>query len=428
MASDILKDLPELVNGNLISAETAEKIRLHYRNKSKDSSHRPVLVFGILGALITGLGIILIIAHNWDELSRQTKTILAFIPLLLGQVAAGYTLLKKDGEQNRKEAAATFLFLAVGATISLISQIYHIPGKISSFLLTWMLLCLPLVYLMRSGTASLLFLLGITYYAAETGYWTYGSSENYYYWPLLLAVLPFYFFLFRKKPQSNFLIFHNWFLPLSVTIALGTVARHTEEFMFIAYLSLFGLFLQLGSLSFFNSQKLRNNGFKICGFAGTVALLLFLSFETFWKSLGRQPFKAQDLISPEFISAVLVTITAGLFLFRQYRQKPLTELNPFEIVFLVFALQFPIGYLYPLAGAVAINLLTLFLGIFTIRSGARQDSLGILNFGLLLITALVICRFFDTNLTFIARGVLFILVGLSFFAANYYLLKKRKTA
>jgi len=52
---------------------------------------------------------------------------------------------------------------------------------------------------------------------------------------------------------------------------------------------------------------------------------------------------------------------------------------------------------------------------------------GILNYGLVIITALIFCRFFDTNMSFVIRGLLFVLVGVGFFAANYVMFKKQKS-
>jgi hypothetical protein len=45
---------------------------------------------------------------------------------------------------------------------------------------------------------------------------------------------------------------------------------------------------------------------------------------------------------------------------------------------------------------------------------------------LLIITALIACRFFDTDFSFVVRGLVFIGVGVGFFATNYYMIKKRK--
>ena len=57
---NMIKDIPELVKAEVISEETADKIRNFYRNIRGQSTNRLFIVFGILG----GLGIILIIAHN----------------------------------------------------------------------------------------------------------------------------------------------------------------------------------------------------------------------------------------------------------------------------------------------------------------------------------------------------------------------------
>jgi hypothetical protein len=44
------------------------------------------------------------------------------------------------------------------------------------------------------------------------------------------------------------------------------------------------------------------------------------------------------------------------------------------------------------------------------------------------IAVLAICRFFDTDLSFILRGLMFILVGAGFVYFNYQLIQKKKTA
>lgn len=224
----ILKDISDLVKADIITQETADKIQDFYKTKGSSSVNRLFIIFGILGAILVGLGIILIIAHNWDEFSRVSKTCIAFLPLLAGQLLCGYTIIKKQNSVAWRESGSAFLFFAVGASIALVSQIYNIPGEMETFLLTWLLLCLPLVYLMNSSIASLLYIGGITYYATHLGYWSSTSNNPYFYWLLLLGVLPHYYHLYRVKPGSNFMIFHNWLIPLSVVITLGTLTKRTE--------------------------------------------------------------------------------------------------------------------------------------------------------------------------------------------------------
>ena len=88
-------------------------------------------------------------------------------------------------------------------------------------------------------------------------------------------------------------------------------------------------------------------------------------------------------------------------------------------------LVFFAGYNYPIIGMLSSNLFILAIGIFYIYRGNELNRLGILNLGLLTLTALIICRFFDLELSFVTRGILFVLVGIGFFITNYQLIKRR---
>ena len=90
-------------------------------------------------------------------------------------------------------------------------------------------------------------------------------------------------------------------------------------------------------------------------------------------------------------------------------------------------LIFVIGFFSSLSAIILINLLVLMLGLLIVRKGAQKNHLGILNYGLLIITALILCRFFDAEISFITRGIMFVLVGAGFFAGNYLMLKKRRS-
>ena len=422
---NISKDLKELIDANVISTEAADKIDSYYKSKESTSANKLFIVFGVLGALLVGLGVILILAHNWDNLSKIVKTTLAFIPLIISQLLCLFTLLKKNESATWRESSSVFLFFSVGASILLISQIYNIPGDIASFTITWMLLCLPLVYLMKSSVTSLLYIVGITFYAGKVGYWSYPKIESYTYWLLLLLIVPHYYLLIKNKPKSNSLIFHNWFIPLSILSGLGTLANNFEELMFVAYLCLLGIFYLIGNSNFFNGQKLRNNSFLILGSLGTISILLSLSFSWYWDELLKNEFifsNINDFI--EIIAVIILFSTAIVLLMKQFKKEHLKQTTFIEFVFLIFTISFLIGLKSSLP-IILMNLVVFTIGILTIRKGEQKNHLGILNYGLIIITALVICRFFDTDLSFVLRGLLFISVGAGFFITNYWMLKKR---
>jgi len=424
VSKNILKALPELIEAGILSKDKASEISQYYHQKSGRSVSRLIIIFGILGAILVGMGIILIIAHNWDELSRSTKTFFAFLPLVIGQLICVYVILKKLKSIAWREGATAFLYFAIGASISLVSQIYNIPGDLSSFMLTWMVLSLPVVYLMKSSITSMLVIIGITYFACQTSYWSGPNKTSYEYWLVLAALLPHYYILYKNKPNSNFLILINWLLPLSIVICLGTLADKAEELMFIAYFSLFGLLYIIGNSPAFIDKPIRNNSYLMMGSVGTIIMLLMLSFDWFWMDMQNEKF--EFFSSQEFYIAMIVMLSALVTLGFRIKQYSLNSTQLMDYVFGIFVIIFIIGVNNSLIPIILINLLILIIGLLVVKKGADRDHLGILNYGLLIITALVICRFFDTNISFVIRGLLFVGVGVGFFAANYMIIKKRK--
>lgn len=422
MSKDFTKELEELTKAEIISDETAEKIRNYYGRKQSSSSGM-LIAFAIIGAILVGLGIILIIAHNWDELSKPVKVAFAFLPLLIGQFLCGFTLLKKQGQTAWVESSSILLFFAVGVSISLISQIYNIHGNISTFLFVWSLLCMPLIYIMRSYAVSLLYISLITYYAVVSNYtWSFSMKENINFWWMFLLVVPNYINNFKKTPHSNSIKVHNWIIPISLAIGLSTLSHRSEDFLYMAYLGLFSAFYTLGNLPIYSQDKRRSNGFLVVGSLGTISLLLTLSFNSFWERREN----AENLFGLEFMAALITCLVALTLAGWQLKKKNHTGIILIQFAFLIFIPLYILGNYIPFISQSLINILILTISISLIKSGTKENHLGLINYGILVITALIICRFFDSEITFVIRGLLFIAVGAGFFAANYFILKKRK--
>ncbi|MGC1206153.1 MAG: DUF2157 domain-containing protein [Flavobacteriaceae bacterium] len=423
MNSKIQNDINELVEKKVISQDIASKIESYYKSKQIDAPNRLFTVFAVLGSTLVGLGIILILAHNWDNFSRTVKTIFAFLPLVIGQLCVGFSILKNKST-TWKEASGVFLFFAVGSSMALVSQIYNIPGDLSTYLLTWTLLCLPLIYLLKSHTLALLHIVFATYYACVYGYF-YGSviGTPWLYIVLILAIIPYYLMLLKKEATANITSIFNWFLPLSVLIVLGAFVNNNGIFGYIMYITFFGLLYNLGKLPFFNNQKLRRNGFLVLGSLGTIYMLMLASFDWLW-----QDFFRDDILfnSQETYISIILFLSALAVLVLNHLKKWVVGINLFQYVFILFAIIFFIGFNNNTLPIVLTNLLIMALGIMAIKIGADKFHFGILNYGLLIISILIVCRFFDTNMSFILRGLFFVVVGVGFFATNYMMLKKQK--
>jgi hypothetical protein len=423
MSGKFHDQLKELLDNKVITEDVALSISDYYKKNEDNGTSKLFVVFGIIGAILASLGIILVFAHNWDDMSRFSKCLVSFLPLIIGQLFSGYSLFNKSESAAWKESSASFLFFAVGATISLVAQAYNIAGDFSGFMFTWMLLCLPLVYLMKSNIVSLLYIAGITVYEINTGYSYDSQPHNFMYWLLLLGVMPHYYQLLRSG-SANFRAIHNWAVPISIAICLGSISGKgsNNDLLYFSYVFLYSCFYFIGKTRLFEQDKLLANGFSIIGKLGGLFMLYMGSFRYLWVDLQNDYF---DNSSLTFVtSGLLIAAIALWYHIRKYKMLAINEILQFT--FLIIGLCYFISKGSFILPIFICNIYLLIIGIREIKKGNAESSIARLNFGVIIITILIICRFFDTEMSFIVRGVLFILVGVGFFGLNYYLLKNKK--
>ena len=131
----LYEELPKLVAKGVISTKDAEGMRRHYGSAAGGAGRNLALIIcSALGAFWIGLGIILLLGHNWENLSRFVRTVLSLMPLIVGQLLAGWTIWPEKKSEAWREGAAIFLTMMIGASIALVSQTYHIPGDMAGFM------------------------------------------------------------------------------------------------------------------------------------------------------------------------------------------------------------------------------------------------------------------------------------------------------
>src|SRR3954468_7014244 len=168
----LLAELPELITKGVLNRETAEALRQHYSSQPSGEPRRIGFVLSaILGSLLIGAGIVLLVAHNWDFLSRPIRCAIAFTPLILSQALAVFVLLRRSGSAAWREAAAILNIAAIGTAIALVSQTYQIQGDFARFILVWMLLALPIVYVFGTSIGLAAYFVGVTVWvlSSKTG-------------------------------------------------------------------------------------------------------------------------------------------------------------------------------------------------------------------------------------------------------------------
>jgi hypothetical protein len=150
-----------------------------------------------------------------------------------------------------------------------------------------------------------------------------------------------------------------------------------------------------------------------------------LSFEWFWVDTFKHAYDTALYI--EFRTTWITALMATVLLFFVQRRYRWQDINAKSIAFIIVLLLF-LFHVPPLISQVMVNLMLFFLGVFTITDGARKNRLDILNYGLLILTALILCRFFDLDISFVIRGLMFVTVGVGFFVANYAMIRRRRAS
>lgn len=118
---------------------------VEFENKPSDNSWWLITTM-VCGAMIVGIGIISLVAANWDEISAGTKIFLDFAILILIAIGIYFIAPKIAAENSWKFEVLIMLFIIlVLASIGLISQIFHTGGLWFHALFFWSVLTFPII-------------------------------------------------------------------------------------------------------------------------------------------------------------------------------------------------------------------------------------------------------------------------------------------
>ena len=171
----------------VVDAATVARLRTRYALAAANETPWGRIIFGSLGALLVGLGIIALLAANWSELGRPTRTVIAFTPLSLCAILYVTGYLRGWSSRAFLEPLGLFWGLSIGAGVALIGQTYHLPQDAEAFTLVWTLLLIPVCYATRALAPVAGFFVGLLTWALEGG----GAGKT----SILTYTMPFWLLL-----------------------------------------------------------------------------------------------------------------------------------------------------------------------------------------------------------------------------------------
>ncbi len=426
----LLAELPGLEARGVIDGETAERLRLHYESSAEGVGRRLVLaVCGVFGALLIGGGVILLLAHNWEHLSRAARAAIALVPLVAAQVLAGWALIRKSESTAWREGTATFLALSLAAAMALVDQTYNTGGDLESFLWRWALLLAPLPWLLNSTTVAVIFLSALSWWALAA---KIGGSQVLLVWPLAAAVVPHLIHVLRTSRRGLRAANLQWALAIFLVVACGLVLEEWVPGLWIViYCGLFALMTVVGSATRGDNEALWRRPFEAVGVGASIIFWLILSFAEAWKNIGWNHIQTGRDFDPvaswlEVLMAFALPAAVGIasVLLLDRKRHSLLFLWVFAVPVVVVVWPLVAATDAEWIGAVAFNLVLFVAGVGTIAIGVRDHRLATINLGMLVVAVLVVVRFFDSHFGFVTRGLVFIAVGIGFLISNLYLSRR----
>jgi hypothetical protein len=427
-AAWLLDELPGLVQKGVVDEAAAARLRAHYVAAAGGAARLGwgMILLATGGAALVGLGVILIFAHNWENWTPEMRVGLSLLPLVAGQGAATWAL--RHGGRAWCEAAGLFTAIAAGASIALIAQTYQMGGDLPRFLLAWLLLAAPLVYLLdASAVAALCWLLALGWtFAGAQGWWGVGRSFDEV--PDLLR-LPLFLILFAL-PLPH-LVRHilldrggarvAWMLRAAlVSVAVGLVfVGHPDHYdaLFLIYAGLAAAAALAGQRYFAGIHGAWGNPLRTLGHLGVFVIALIACSDDALRNIHWP--RSTLMLLPLALGAGALWLAWREFRAGDRLLAPLLgALTPFIYLLPILmrasvAFTMILGHLYALALAAAL-----------IRTGLMRGRLGLANEGAALIAALILVRFFDSELSYVVRGVGFIVTGIGFFVATLWLRRR----
>jgi uncharacterized membrane protein len=148
------------MNEDIISAEQMEAILSFEQSMSKKTrSQISLYAFVILGCCVLSIGLVSVIAANWNAIPEAMKLIVAFLGL--GGIGFGAYRANSKNRVLMFEGLSTLFMLACLATIGLIAQVFHTGGAPYQALALWLVIVLPLALLAKRKFLPNLWIVGL---------------------------------------------------------------------------------------------------------------------------------------------------------------------------------------------------------------------------------------------------------------------------
>ncbi len=400
----LLAEVVPLQSGGILDETSATRLRA-YCEAGLETGNQDVrrilrLFLVLIAVALVGVGIGLLISHNWDMLPPWARLSMGFGPLLVA-MAAGVETLRHDRRAAWRECSALGVALMTAASIAIVSQLYHLSGTFGDFMRVNLVLMLPLIYLFRANALSGLYVLGmfaLLDHWRPGGYWDTGL-------PFLLGVLPYLGWRLRQV-RTGALAYYLEAVTLAAVLEfiIGASILQASTCWTMTLLAAISAFVYAVGVYWRRYQY--HNLFAVSGALALFVMAFIAATPNFWR------WGTATWPDPVYWCIVVLPAIGVLVL--------LARLRTAGIVFAAAGIPVPLMSFLLSADqmTILVNALLVVCGGVYFWRGIVLRNRGLLNLALGIFLLLAFFRMLDFRKDILLYAVGFIVAGLLFFGIN----------
>jgi len=424
----ILHEIERWIKDGIIDRSQADRISALYPEEAP-SRNWGTLIFSVIGAIIFGLGIILLFAYNWDAIPKFAKLAIIF-SALVGAHGAGFYFRSK-GEKYSALSEAFFAFgtMLFGSGIWLVAQIYNIDEHYPNAFIVWGIGALMLAWSMPSVVQGVMASILLVLWCSFENF-GFDSRTNIAPLLILIGILPL-----AWKMRSRILLAVA--VPSFILSLLFNCHYFFERVAPALFISIAGLLLALAIIA--KKKNLFPESSALLAVYGNILYWISLYIFTF-PDADRHIFRNYWFNEVNSTIYVLVTAAAaisawGLVIFPLGKFKEdlnrLYRVEHFAVPLTVLAVTLNFGWLSEFngwGGAAVFNIIFLFQSIMLISFGCRNVNSKLTAAGTILLAFLAFARYADLFDSLLVRGIVFLGVGAGIFIVGMLYSRSKKEA
>lgn len=392
--------LTELNEVNIISEEQCINAKNYFMQKTK-LGKSIVTIFTSIGFLLVALSVITLFAINWENITKEMKVIISFLPIIFTAVMMFFSM--KNDDERIKLYTSIVAPISILATNSLIAQIFHIQSEIYELFFTSLLMFMPIAFILRNYLSISVYSVGTIIYAFSVNEsW---ASEMQALMSVALIALPIIIYnvvnyMNDKDDGKNTLMWSTNIIILTLFIFRFELIR--PESMFI-----YGYLIYLITKKLFDNESFLSNVFKV-----------FLTSFILISCINSELVSYAEEITVGF-DTLIITALSGVFIYLSGIYKEPKEYFIFAFIALIQYFKMPEEILF-----ILVNILVLVWGCYKIAIGTKNSKYKEIKQGIAIILYLIFIRFMNSDLEFATKSMIFLISGIGFMiTAN--VMKKR---